>query len=231
MPFARTTSNAENARWMRELLQFAMQTTKISCSTFYWIDDQQRLAFAASDGVDAAQLRLYQAKFQGFDPCRPERLIAAQTQVQTLVQASMTLKEDELARYWPYMRLSGIKDAMDLLFWHDGRPIGGLGMIAKGEDAVFGSETVLLAQGLRHYVEASLAFHPQVVLESARLRLKTRYGLTRREVKVAELIGQGLTNQEIAEEMSIAQPTVKTHVQSIFRKMDVTNRTSLIAAI
>lgn len=48
--------------------------------------------------------------------------------------------------------------------------------------------------------------------------------LTPRERDVLNLIGEGLTNQEIASRLVIEVGTVKNHVHSILRKLDVSNR-------
>jgi DNA-binding CsgD family transcriptional regulator len=231
MLLAQPDPSHEGTRWLRDLLRLAMQATRISCATFYWIDDRQRMIFAASEGIGADRLELYQDEFQSHDPCRPGRMMARNEQVQTLQGACRLSQDRDVERYRPFMALSGIKDAMDLLFWHDGRPIGGLGILSKGEDATFAPETIQLARSLRSYVEASLAYHPHVRRSSARRRMESRYALSRRELEVAEMIGQGLTNQDISDELDIALPTVKTHVQSLFRKVGVANRTSLMTAL
>lgn len=49
-------------------------------------------------------------------------------------------------------------------------------------------------------------------------------GLTSRELEVLGLIGQGLTNQEIAEKLVIEIGTVKNHVHSILEKLNVGSR-------
>ena len=43
--------------------------------------------------------------------------------------------------------------------------------------------------------------------------------LTRREIEVATLVAQGLTNRQIAEEFGIAQRTVDTHVERTLAKL------------
>lgn len=48
--------------------------------------------------------------------------------------------------------------------------------------------------------------------------------LTPREHEVLELIGDGLTNQEIADRLVIEVGTVKNHVHSILQKLDVNSR-------
>jgi DNA-binding NarL/FixJ family response regulator len=57
--------------------------------------------------------------------------------------------------------------------------------------------------------------------------------LTPTEIKVAELVAEGLTNPQIGERMFISRATVKTHVAHIFNKLDVHSRTELgaIAAL
>ena len=49
-------------------------------------------------------------------------------------------------------------------------------------------------------------------------------GLTSRELEVAELIERGLSNKEIAAQLSIAVTTVKNHVHSILEKLNVHRR-------
>jgi DNA-binding NarL/FixJ family response regulator len=49
-------------------------------------------------------------------------------------------------------------------------------------------------------------------------------GLTPREIEVLEMIGQDMTNQQIAEELVIEVGTVKNHVHSILEKLNVSSR-------
>lgn len=49
--------------------------------------------------------------------------------------------------------------------------------------------------------------------------------LTEREMEVLMCIGEGMTNQQISEELFIGIKTVKTHVSNILSKLDVTDRT------
>jgi DNA-binding NarL/FixJ family response regulator len=49
-------------------------------------------------------------------------------------------------------------------------------------------------------------------------------GLTSRELEVLELIGDNLTNQQIAEQLVIEVGTVKNHVHSILEKLNVSSR-------
>ncbi|MEU6782972.1 AAA family ATPase [Nonomuraea angiospora] len=51
--------------------------------------------------------------------------------------------------------------------------------------------------------------------------------LTARERQVAELVGQGLTNREVAERLQVSQKTVETHVARIFSKFGVRSRVAL----
>jgi DNA-binding NarL/FixJ family response regulator len=48
--------------------------------------------------------------------------------------------------------------------------------------------------------------------------------LTRREQEVLDLLGQGLTNQEIADRLYIGLGTVKNHVHHILNKLDLSSR-------
>ena len=49
--------------------------------------------------------------------------------------------------------------------------------------------------------------------------------LTRRELQVLKELAVGQFNRDIAKEMEISERTVKNHISSIFKKLDVTDRT------
>ncbi len=54
--------------------------------------------------------------------------------------------------------------------------------------------------------------------------LKRRYHMTPRELQIAQLICQGLGNEEIANRLKIKHGTVKTHVRNLYRKLWVHNK-------
>jgi DNA-binding CsgD family transcriptional regulator len=55
------------------------------------------------------------------------------------------------------------------------------------------------------------------------------YGLTPREREVIEVVAEGATDREVAARLVIAERTVKTHLQSVFRKLGARNRTEAVA--
>lgn len=62
-------------------------------------------------------------------------------------------------------------------------------------------------------------------LPTARLaELALAHGLTRAEVRILELLAQGLSNDAIAAVQHVSMATVKTHVHRLLRKLDVESR-------
>ena len=53
--------------------------------------------------------------------------------------------------------------------------------------------------------------------------------LTKREIEVLRLLGEGLTNAEIAARLYISTKTVATHVGNIFAKLQLRNRAEAAA--
>ena len=52
--------------------------------------------------------------------------------------------------------------------------------------------------------------------------------LTRREDELLELLGKGLGNRELGQVLGITEDTVKTHVKSLFRKLNVSDRAEAV---
>jgi two-component system NarL family response regulator len=58
---------------------------------------------------------------------------------------------------------------------------------------------------------------------------KAQPALTPREVEVVHLIAQGLRNKEIAVALGITEQTAKVHVKNILAKLNVSDRSAVIA--
>ena len=53
-------------------------------------------------------------------------------------------------------------------------------------------------------------------------------GLTPRECEILELLASGQSNKEIARQLQISPNTTKTHIASVFQKLEVQRRTQAI---
>jgi DNA-binding response OmpR family regulator len=61
--------------------------------------------------------------------------------------------------------------------------------------------------------------------------LRERYGLTARQAAVARLLGEGLTNAEIAERLGLSVHTVRTHTEHVLARLGVASRAAVGALL
>jgi two-component system NarL family response regulator len=69
---------------------------------------------------------------------------------------------------------------------------------------------------------------PQSLVEKLATGLSSEL-LTSRELNVLDLLAQGKSNKEISLNLYISETTVKSHLRSIFRKLNVLSRTEAVA--
>jgi DNA-binding NarL/FixJ family response regulator len=53
-------------------------------------------------------------------------------------------------------------------------------------------------------------------------------GISKREYEVLQLISNGLSNKEIADQLFLSESTIKTHVSNLLTKLDAKRRTQAI---
>ncbi|RZS43059.1 non-specific serine/threonine protein kinase [Herbihabitans rhizosphaerae] len=75
----------------------------------------------------------------------------------------------------------------------------------------------------------AVAIHYAVHDELPRESTDAQNSLTKREVEIADLVAEGLTNRDIAARLTISIRTVDTHVNRILHKLGLANRASLAA--
>jgi DNA-binding NarL/FixJ family response regulator len=100
-------------------------------------------------------------------------------------------------------------------------------MIARSCVTLGDTDAAALEVDLARTIFARLGARPDLTsVESVSVmaRPESTYGLTRRELEVLGRLATGLTNREIAHELTVTVRTVDTHVGSILGKLGVTSR-------
>jgi len=103
---------------------------------------------------------------------------------------------------------------------------GAAGFVSKA------SPTDVLLGALREVLAGEIWLPPEYRdMSGKRRRAKTvaeRYGLTKSQARVLELLAEGKTNREIADLLDVTEGTVKIHVSAIFKAMGVGNRSQAL---
>ena len=82
---------------------------------------------------------------------------------------------------------------------------------------------------IRYGTEAAIAAPPGGAQGTAARPAGGSSVLTAREWEIAALLGRGLSNRSIAEELFISQATVARHVSNIFGKLGLSSRAQVAA--
>ncbi|MDP1527626.1 MAG: response regulator transcription factor [Rhodocyclaceae bacterium] len=103
---------------------------------------------------------------------------------------------------------------------------GAAGFVSKA------SPTATLLTALRDVLLGDVWVPPEYrELTGKRKRPRTvaeRYGLTKSQARVLELLAEGKTNREIGALLDVTEGTVKIHVSAIFKALGVTNRSQAL---
>ena len=95
-----------------------------------------------------------------------------------------------------------------------------VGATASAADVSPAAEMVITARESRQTTRAD----PTIVRETMSAPM-----LTQREQQILELLADGLGNKQIAARLGITTNTVKTHLELLFDKLDVSSRAEAVA--
>ena len=133
------------------------------------------------------------------------------------------------------LALSGYDDA-DLIF--RAMKIGARGYVLKtmaSAQLIYAIEEVLngkiylpLALSSRFFEYFQQSFREEANAKESQQEENLLNYLTQREEEVLELLTQGITYKGVANKLFISETTVKTHVNNIFQKLQVNDRTQAV---
>ncbi|RAN51464.1 DNA-binding response regulator [Dolosigranulum pigrum] len=187
------------------------QMVRLGLSSYFSIQDDMEVIGEAEDGQEGVEQAL---------SLRPDVILM------DLVMDGMDGIEatKEILAQWPEAKIIIVTSFIDDEKVFPAMEAGASGYMLKTSSA---SE---IADAIRSAYEGDTVFEEEVTQKIIeRNHMPQEYllhdDLTNRETEILQLIAQGLSNQEIADECFITLKTVKTHVSNILSKLDVSDRT------
>ena len=103
--------------------------------------------------------------------------------------------------------------------------IGINGYLLKDSESSELKKAILSVVGGEDYIQPSLIPVLNAKMIDRDMDSEKIEKLTKRELEVLKLLAVGMYNKGVADELHISERTVKNHVSSIFKKIDVSDRT------
>ena len=106
---------------------------------------------------------------------------------------------------------------------------GAIGYIVKSVKAAKIAEAVRAAHAGQGWLDPSVTAYLLHDYRRASQESPARPALTEAELRILQLVAAGKTTIEIAEELFVAEKTVKNHLANIYRKLGVKNRSHAVS--
>ncbi|WP_175747424.1 helix-turn-helix transcriptional regulator [Burkholderia pyrrocinia] len=244
MPTLSVPADQDAADWQRALracVDAFDAFASPSAIVFYRLDQSGEPADFELFGMPESMHRTYVARYRMLDPLHPSRCAAGERAVVTLA-SQLPDERREASAYWTrFLRRHDVTDVVEIWLRDAGRTVGAFSLLRFGMGeaggGVAGNSTAgRFATGeidalarLQPVAEAALS--PQLRARRGIHRIGCEERLTYREEQIARLVRDGRSNKEIARDLALGQPTIKTHLMRMYRKLGVSNRTELVGAL
>ncbi|BEU98740.1 helix-turn-helix transcriptional regulator (plasmid) [Acidovorax sp. DW039] len=203
-------------------------------ASYVWDEEAGRFSNGVHIDVDPENVRRYEIYYQYHDPITPLLRQRRDSVLVSEVMPQAQLKRTEF--FNDLLSRDGAYWGINLYAWNDQENIGDMRIWRDRKHENFSRDDVQLLELVRPAftaaVERCTRRHTHLAqTESARLHKidcdETLSVLSARERQVAQLIGRGLADKEVAERLCISVTTVRTHIDRAFRKLRINNRVAL----
>lgn len=223
MPRSTTTEH-----YARRCIDSVTALVPVSSCAFYRVDDALRPRDWLLHRMAGRVHQSYVDRYQQHDPLHPARFGRGRHVVVPMDEA-LPMRLRRSSPYGAFMSRNAMCDVVELFVRSKGRVVAGFSLIRNEELGCFSAGELKTLEHLHGLLELAAEGGLPPLDETSGPALFER--LTPREREVALLVRDGACNKTIARELSLGLPTVKTHLQHLFRKFQVVNRTELVSQL
>lgn len=191
------------------------------CLKVLIVDDHKLMALALKDALESVD----DLRVVGVAHCGSDGISMVTRTQPDVVLLDVRMPEmsgleclDLLRRDYPSVKVVMLSAGDDLNVIRDTFKRGAAAFIAKTVDPCD------LPAAVRHVCEGTV-FHAPTMVEDSSDPL-SEAGLTERELAMLKAVARGLSNKAISKEFWVSEQTVKFHLNNVYRKLGVPNRTA-----
>lgn len=216
-------------QFKRNTMGFLSRFVRVSGLVFYSVDRGMNAGDHVFDRIHPEENGRYNDYFHELDPFHPRRFAATGADLATSNDLAQRL--DRTDYYAEFFRPMGYRYEAELYLRHAGRIVAGVSLLKSAQDGDFTKEEIQFLQKTHAFVEQSYCMLGELPTPPNPSAVPQHWGLSSRERDVVELLAQGANNNDISRALFISVPTVKTHLQHIYRKSNVRSRTELVTRL
>ncbi|QSB10836.1 helix-turn-helix transcriptional regulator [Lysinibacillus fusiformis] len=171
--------------------------------------------------IEGHTINDYLQIYQKFDPLHPQN-IGTQHSIQLMNRNEVMCLQKQTHYKEVFLKENRYEDEMAMYLRVDNKLVAVIGFLRKTGEKLFNEKDILKLVYLKRNIENMYSLHhysqPSILFK-----------MTEREREVLNFVFKGLKNGEIAQQLFVSENTIKKHLQNLYRKFQVTNRTQLLA--
>lgn len=215
----------------KRLLQILRRLIPFYCASFYHVDMTKDNMLVNPVYIDLPEEKelLYNKYYYKVDYSRQLYYLS----YSIIYRETDIIKNREKTEYYnDYLQpKTKVHFVVNVNFANQTGLLGHISLTRNKEQGEFTERELFILRLLEPHITNRLFQEKQqynaLISESAVGRIANKYRLTNREREIVSLMLQGLNNSEISNNLFISLGTVKKHINNIFRKIGVKNRTQL----
>ncbi len=204
-------------------LQAFTQLVPVSQAAFYCVDRHLQARDFRLQGMSGEMHRDYLDNYRQFDPLQPRNCLSSGLAVVPLGLAMSRQPARDSHRYRNFLQRYGVVDVVEILAHRAGQPQAAISLLRSAEQGAFTPDQLTHLNALQSLLQLAVAN-----MQPCEDPLSE---LTPKERQIALLLRQGASNKQLAQELEVGLPTIKTHLINLFRKTGVNSRTELVVSL
>lgn len=204
-------------------LQAFTQLVPASQAAFYCVDRQLQARDFRLHCMSDEMHRDYLDNYRRFDPLQPRNCLSSGRAVVPLGLAMARQPTRDSHRYRDFLQRYGVVDVVEIFAHRAGQPQAAISLLRTAEQGTFTTDQLAQLNALQALLQLAVA-NMQPCEDPL-------VSLTPKEQQIALLLRQGASNKQLARELEVGLPTIKTHLINLFRKTGVSSRTELVGTL